>query len=170
MMPVLNYDKDERMMPDPDAVQQCDKCGAVKPGRALWYAYEDGCIGVLCDRCAVETGAGTEKSDRHQRAALRTWYQPAHVLHWDKLPAILGLVGEAGELADEIKKAKYKPGYATDIERMRGELVDVWYYVRILAYQLGMDTDEMTERSAAKLHGGKHGWEDHGEGAGDEAQ
>ena len=103
------------------------------------------------------------KPDKHQTSALRTWYQKAHILHWDKLPAILGLVGEAGELADEIKKTKYKQGYELDLDRMREELVDVWYYVRILAYQLGMDTDEMTRRSAEKLHGGKHGWEDNGD-------
>lgn len=103
------------------------------------------------------------KPDEHQRAALRTWYKDTDILHYSPLPAVLGLVGEAGELADEFKKQTYKPGYQLDPERLREELVDVWYYVRILAYQLGMDTDEMTRRSAEKLHGGKHGWEDNGD-------
>ena len=110
------------------------------------------------------------KPDRHQQLALRTWYPRAHKLHEDMLPSIMGIAGESGELLDKLKKIMFKPGYDS-IERndeLREELVDVWYYVRVLAYQLGMDIDEMTRRSAEKLLGGRHGWEDHGEEKNDE--
>ena len=102
-------------------------------------------------------------ADEHQEAALRTWYPAGHLLHDDLLPSIIGVASEAGELLDELKKIMYKPGYhRNNNDKLIAELVDVWYYLRIVAYQLGITTDDMTRLSAEKLHGGKHGWVDNG--------
>ena len=102
--------------------------------------------------------------DEGQILALRTWYPEDHEQHWSLVPSIMGVAGEAGELIDELKKQMFKPDYPQDIEKLREELVDLWYYVRIVAYQLGMTTDAMTSRSADKLLRGKHGWKDNGDG------
>ncbi len=64
--------------------------------------------------------------------ALRTWYAKDHPLHFDLHHPLGKLVGEWGELLDDYMKHIYKPGY--DWQPL-DELVDIWYYIRILAYQ-----------------------------------
>lgn len=50
-------------------------------------------------------------------------------------PAIkMGLVGEVGELVDQIKKILYKPGYERDDEKLLDELGDVGFYIAAVAY------------------------------------
>jgi hypothetical protein len=47
-------------------------------------------------------------------------------------------LGEWGELLDDYMKYLYKPGYVFEPE---DELGDIWYYVRILAYQKSYTPD-----------------------------
>ena len=96
--------------------------------------------------------------------ALKTWYDKDHPLHFEPLHPVLGLAGEAGELLDLYKKELYKEGVswwdcakckmakgyhferdrikfcsidgATYTPKVLDELGDLWYYLRILAYQL----------------------------------
>ncbi len=63
---------------------------------------------------------------------LRTWHPKDHPLHYDLHHPLGKLVGELGELLDDYMKHLYKPGYEFDPE---DELGDIWYYLRILAYQ-----------------------------------
>jgi len=115
-------------------------------------------------------------SDQIQRRALQHWYTPDNPLHLDLMPSILGLVGEAGELADLHKKRIFKPGYhliigdGDYIDELGDvlfyvailaiigdgdyidELGDVLFYVAILAHQLGITLEELSQLNFAKLN------------------
>ncbi len=71
-------------------------------------------------------------NDRSIELSLRTWYPKDHPLHFDLHHPLGKLVGEWGELLDDYMKHLYKPEYEWE---PLGELVDIWYYIRILAYQ-----------------------------------
>ncbi len=70
--------------------------------------------------------------------ALRTWRPKEHSLHYDLHHPLGKLVGEWGELLDDYMKWQYKPGYGKlaglPFEPLN-ELIDIWYYIRILSYQ-----------------------------------
>ena len=62
----------------------------------------------------------------------------------------LGLAGEAGEVADDIKK-KYFHGRNVDPEHTIEELGDVMWYVANLATQYNISLNEILERNVSKL-------------------
>ena len=53
-MPVLNYHKVEKDMPDMSAEQKCDTCGGVQIGNQMYYSYPSkNKIEVICRSCFV---------------------------------------------------------------------------------------------------------------------
>jgi NTP pyrophosphatase (non-canonical NTP hydrolase) len=65
----------------------------------------------------------------------------------------LGLSGEAGEVADEIKKI-YRDGEGLTEERMSAifyELGDVLWYVAAVCTELGFDMDDVAKANLRKL-------------------
>ena len=65
----------------------------------------------------------------------------------------LGLSGEAGEVADEIKKM-YRDGQGFTEKRMQNifwELGDVLWYVAACCNELGFDMDEVAQANCEKL-------------------
>lgn len=62
----------------------------------------------------------------------------------------LGLTGEAGEVADEIKKHVYH-GHNLDIENLKGELGDVLWYLSMIAEVLELDLSEIAQKNIDKL-------------------
>lgn len=62
----------------------------------------------------------------------------------------LGVAGEAGEVADHVKKFAGH-GHPLDHERLLKELGDVPWYVAVLARQLGCDLDAVAQANVAKL-------------------
>lgn len=98
------------------------------------------------------------KPDKVQERALKTWYLPDHELHFSLTPSFLGLVGEAGELANLLKKDLYKPNIKIDADTWLDELGDCLYYLAIATYQLGITIDELSKMNREKLSGGKNGW------------
>ncbi|MEI8250769.1 MAG: nucleoside triphosphate pyrophosphohydrolase family protein [Synechococcus sp. ELA057] len=66
----------------------------------------------------------------------------------------LGLCGEAGEVADKVKKViRDRQGIfdAAVIDDLRLELGDVLWYVSQLASELGLDLDAIAEANLSKL-------------------
>ena len=89
--------------------------------------------------------------DAIQIRALATWYEPDHELFHNFLPGTLGLVGEAGEFADLIKKRGFKPRAVVSKEQLADELGDVLFYVAVLGLQLGYTLDQLSEMNYEKL-------------------
>ena len=90
--------------------------------------------------------------DEYQRAALRTARAkdaPDEFMH-----LVLGLVGEAGEIAEKIKKlVRDKSSDLAQLDRddMEAELGDVLWYVAVLANFLGLSLDDVARRNIDKL-------------------
>ncbi len=66
----------------------------------------------------------------------------------------LGLCGEAGEVAEKVKKAIRDDGGVLTAERrdaLAGELGDVLWYVAQLATEAGLDLDQLADANLAKL-------------------
>ncbi|MFA5777255.1 MAG: nucleoside triphosphate pyrophosphohydrolase family protein [Parcubacteria group bacterium] len=66
----------------------------------------------------------------------------------------LGLSGEAGEVAEKIKKViRDKDGIIDDVtrEEIKKELGDVLWYVAQLATELGLSMDEIAQKNIEKL-------------------
>lgn len=76
----------------------------------------------------------------------------------------LGLAGEAGELANQVKKI-YRDGRdAARVEKLFGELGDVmWYWVR-MCDALNLDPQRVLEANVEKLSGRKRRGTLHGDG------
>ena len=71
----------------------------------------------------------------------------------------LGLVGEAGEVADKLKKViRDNNGVLTDAvkDAVAAELGDTMWYVAVLASELGYGLDEIMAKNLAKLNSRKN--------------
>lgn len=90
--------------------------------------------------------------DDYQRAALRTARDkdaPDEFMH-----LVLGLVGEAGEIAEKVKKlVRDKNGDVAQLDRddMAAELGDVLWYAAVLANFLDLSLDDIAQRNVDKL-------------------
>lgn len=86
--------------------------------------------------------------DEYQAEAARTAGTGRGVL---ELPYLgLGIAGEAGEVADEIKKI-IGHGHALDREKLKKEIGDVLWYVAVLSRHLGLTLEEVAVANIAKL-------------------
>lgn len=89
--------------------------------------------------------------DEYQKRALSTNINPGTHIFFDRM---FGLVGEAGELADKVKKwirddnAEWEK---LDKKMMMDELGDVLWYVATLAETLGYSFDEVASHNLDKL-------------------
>lgn len=90
--------------------------------------------------------------DDYQQAALRTARAkdaPDEFMH-----LVLGLVGEAGEIAEKVKKlVRDKNSDLAQLDRddMAAELGDVLWYTAVLANYLDLSLDDIAQRNVAKL-------------------
>jgi NTP pyrophosphatase (non-canonical NTP hydrolase) len=87
--------------------------------------------------------------DHYQDGCLRTAGQHAD---YEKGLAILalGVAGEAGEVADDVKKV-IGHGHPPDQDRLVAELGDVLWYVAVLAAHIGIPLSEIARRNIEKL-------------------
>jgi NTP pyrophosphatase (non-canonical NTP hydrolase) len=89
----------------------------------------------------------------YQRLSRRTAEYPREASSWLAYPA-LGLSGEAGEVAEHVKKTIRDDGGAISDERraaLAAELGDVLWYVAQLASELGLDLDTIAQGNLDKL-------------------
>ncbi|MCU5395288.1 nucleoside triphosphate pyrophosphohydrolase family protein [Bacillus toyonensis] len=96
----------------------------------------------------------------YQESTLRTWNNKTD-FGGRVSNAALGLTGEAGEVADIVKKAIYhghgfQPLHCLGEEdgntyKLALELGDIMYYVSIMAHELGYTLQDIAEMNIAKL-------------------
>ena len=87
----------------------------------------------------------------YQRRSRRTAEYPREA--WLAYPA-LGLAGEAGEVAEHVKKAIRDDGGVVSEERraaLAKELGDVLWYVAQLASELGLELEQIAHANLEKL-------------------
>jgi NTP pyrophosphatase (non-canonical NTP hydrolase) len=91
--------------------------------------------------------------DDYQKQALTTALKSddefKDMMHW-----VLGLNGEAGEVAEKLKKIiRDKNGEIseTDKQELAKELGDVLWYLAVFAHDLGMSFDEIAATNLQKL-------------------
>jgi NTP pyrophosphatase (non-canonical NTP hydrolase) len=87
----------------------------------------------------------------YQRRSRRTAQYPREA--WLTYPA-LGLAGEAGEIAEHVKRIiRDDAGVISDRRRaaLAAELGDVLWYVAGLASELGLDLDQIADANLEKL-------------------
>lgn len=88
-----------------------------------------------------------KKLNAYQKLALRTAKgQPGKRID----EAALGLAGEAGEVADLVKKYRHH-GHDLDVDAMRLELGDVLWYIASMADAVGLRLEEVAAANIAKL-------------------
>jgi len=89
------------------------------------------------------------KMDEYQRLAFRTM-KPRRNLMTDLADYLLGLSGEAGELANTVKKMLFH-GHDWDEGKIKEELGDVLWYVAAVATVIGADLSEIAAENIEKL-------------------
>ncbi len=97
-------------------------------------------------------------NDYQHEAASTAIYPKAKGLEY----TTLGLVGEAGELANKVKKILR--GDSVDFFALRDELGDVLWYVAALATELGYPLEIVAKRNLEKLASRKERGVTKGEG------
>ncbi|NIL29565.1 nucleoside triphosphate pyrophosphohydrolase family protein [Bacillus thuringiensis] len=98
--------------------------------------------------------------DQYQEAALRTW-NTNNDFGGRVLNAALGLTGEAGEVADVVKKAifhghGFNPAHCPGEEegnthKIALELGDILYYISIMSHEMGYTLEDIAQMNIAKL-------------------
>ncbi|MBG9716635.1 nucleoside triphosphate pyrophosphohydrolase family protein [Bacillus cereus] len=98
--------------------------------------------------------------DQYQEAALRTW-NTNNDFRGRVLNAALGLTGEAGEVADVVKKAifhghGFNPAHCLGEEngnthKLALELGDILYYISIMSHEMGYTLEDIAQMNIAKL-------------------
>ena len=87
----------------------------------------------------------------YQRAALRTANTGPERARRDRLANwALGLIGEAGEIAEDMKKHLYHE-HELDHAALVKELGDVLWYLAVLAQEVGVELEEVATTNIAKL-------------------
>jgi len=93
----------------------------------------------------------TNDFNRYQRAAMITL---APEVKADKTKALnnaaLGLAGEAGEVADHVKKVLFQ-GHTLDVAKVSKELGDILWYIAEAAWALDLPMALIADENIAKL-------------------
>lgn len=120
---------------------RCAMCGAVVPeGRQVCWSCKHGAESIV--RVPIQSMSLND----YQRLAKRTFRGKNACIE----NAVLGLVGEAGEIADYIKKVKFQ-GHEYSAERVRDELGDLLFYLANMAHLCGFSLQEVAEYNDTKL-------------------
>jgi NTP pyrophosphatase (non-canonical NTP hydrolase) len=92
--------------------------------------------------------------DLYQREARKMAVYPGRGTHEGLVYTTLGLAGEAGELANHLKKVLRDDGSKLTPERRKailGELGDILWYVSQCAREMGFTLDEVGKANLEKL-------------------
>lgn len=90
--------------------------------------------------------------NEYQKESRKTALYPESGNNW--VYPVLGLAGEAGEVADKMKKVMRDEGNIVSEEKkleVKKELGDVLWYVSQIASELGLSLDEIAQGNIEKL-------------------
>lgn len=90
--------------------------------------------------------------EEYQKESRKTALYPDNGKNW--IYPVLGLAGEAGEVADKMKKVMRDDGNIVSEEKrteVKKELGDVLWYVSQIASELGLSLDEIAQGNIEKL-------------------
>lgn len=107
----------------------------------------DGCAGANSYVSIILPAGGIEQTRYDSFVALLFKEQSAPLMH---LHAALGVAGEAGELADAIKK-EHIYGKPTDRKNIVEELGDLRFYIQAVQQLYGITEQEVLQQNANKL-------------------
>lgn len=99
-----------------------------------------------CDQIATKSNSEAMTIEQYQKAAARTAAGKCR----DLANAGLGLTGEAGEVADIIKKHLYQ-GHDLPRDKIVEELGDLMWYVSLTASLIGVDLKAVMQANIEKL-------------------
>ena len=105
---------------------------------------------MYCEHLKKATADVGITADDYQRAALRTAQTDKFTKSGLFENGVLGLTGEAGEVADLLKKNMFQ-GHDLDREEVKLELGDCAWYIAIAAYALGFSLSDVLNANIAKL-------------------
>lgn len=86
--------------------------------------------------------------NEYQREARKTAVYPVEL---GLIYSVLGLTGEAGELANKVKKMIRDPDSAPSADEVAAELGDVLWYVSAVADNIGIKLEYVAEANLNKL-------------------
>ena len=103
--------------------------------------------GKINQRVSVETSTFEYRLEDydHEDAVKICGYDPGELLN-----GALGLTGEAGEVADSIKKTIFH-GHGLDLDGLVKELGDVCWYLALLCHAIDVPLEEVMTRNIEKL-------------------
>lgn len=88
--------------------------------------------------------------ERHSELVLKT--KNYSLVHDEQMAnAVIGLTGEAGEVAELVKKYLYH-GKSLDLESLKKEVGDVLWYLNLLCQTAGFSLESAAELNIEKLN------------------
>ena len=90
--------------------------------------------------------------EEYQKESRKTALYPDNGNNW--IYPVMGLTGEAGEVADKMKKVMRDDGNIVSEQKkleVKKELGDVLWYVSQIASELGLSLDEIAQENIKKL-------------------
>lgn len=113
-----------------------------------------GCVVVTRQAWDAVRGRDGMTLNGYQRLSIRTaeYIDPQDITNWCyQLSGFgLGIAGEAGEVADILKKTLHH-GHQMNREAMKKELGDVLWYLQAIADRYGLTLSEVAEANVQKL-------------------
>lgn len=105
---------------------------------------------MYCEHLTEAVGDPGWTANDYQRAALRTAQMDNFSNEEVLLNGVMGLNGEAGEVIDLVKKARFQ-GHELDTEKLMKELGDIAWYLAVTAISIGYSLSDVFDANIAKL-------------------
>lgn len=128
-----------------------DQNGTLTTAQRIEHLEEELIDGLMyCEHLTEAVGDPGWTANDYQRAALRTAQMDNLSNEEVLLNGVMGLNGEAGEVIDLVKKARFQ-GHELDTEKLMKELGDIAWYLAITAISIGYSLSDVFDANVEKL-------------------
>lgn len=128
-----------------------DQNETLTTGQRIEHLEEELIDGLMyCEHLAEAVGEPGWTANDYQRAALRTAQMDRLSNEEVLLNGVMGLNGEAGEVIDLVKKARFQ-GHELDTEKLMRELGDIAWYLAVTATSIGYSLSDVFDANIEKL-------------------